>query len=271
MNFLGLLVGAAVFELADLKADRHDRRRCVVLNESRVLARGALVDMLVLVSVITVMMFATKMVSDLVEVRDAPQAVGRVVRQADVEETAIFLGDELVHITATRPDEQQVVAVNELLRMLFGRNFGFSFDQFIVLVVGKLIVAVFGVDLVKLLVLQGAEHELEVDRHVRVVVQRHDSALLDEEHDKTIVVISLDGHTIQISSEVVRIRLAVDAGNTQLVQVDAVHALDEAAGRWITKLMIKEVDAVARFARLNAHILNLLDECLHLQSDQFVR
>ena len=205
----------------------------------------------------------TDVVGDLVEVRDAAQTVGRVVRQADVEEAAVLLGHELVHIAAAGPDEQQVIASDELRIVFFGRNSSLCLDKLSIFIVRQLVVAVFRLDLVVLLIFQSTEHELEVDRHIGVVVQGHLRALLDEEHDEAVVVVALDGDSVKVRLEVVRIGSRVLAGDAQLVDVDRIHALDEVHSGGVAELVVQEVDAMARLAGLDAHVLDLVSESFH--------
>ena len=91
---------------------------------------------------------ARDVIRDLVEVGDAPEAVRGVVGQADVEEAAVLLGDELVHVAAAGPHEQQIVFVENLFLALFGTDDGVGFQQLIVLVVRELVVLELLVDFV---------------------------------------------------------------------------------------------------------------------------
>ena len=83
---------ATILEFVDFEASGHDRGSGVVLKFSESAWDGALVG------------------ASLLEVGDLAQVTLRgVVRQADVEEARVLLGDELVHVVGTGPHIQLTV------------------------------------------------------------------------------------------------------------------------------------------------------------------
>ena len=76
-----------------------------------------------------------KVVRDVIEVCDSPEAAIGIIGQADVEEAGILLSNERVHIPTRWSDEQQVVLIENLSLALLGADDLLCFEQFFVLIV----------------------------------------------------------------------------------------------------------------------------------------
>ena len=202
---------ASVRELCDFEVEGHHGWRRVVLQLCRSIMLIQLVHLIAVFG-------AAKFLRDLVEVCYTTQTVGCVVRQADIEEAAVLLGDELVHVMAARPDQEEVTTIQGLLLALFGRDDGVGFDELLILVVRKLVVSKLRFDLVIGVVTELAEHELEVDAHVGMVMQRHLLTLFDEEEDEAVVVVGDDVDFVQGVPEMILVRTVIGALNSEFLQ-----------------------------------------------------
>ena len=119
---------AAVREVVDRKAAGKIRRVAHVLEQRGAAARPFSLDMWLLTMLILVTL-ATDVLGDLVEVSNAPEGFTVVVWQTDVEEAAVLLGDELVHVSAAGAHEQQIVFFEKLRGALLGGDLCLRFQQ----------------------------------------------------------------------------------------------------------------------------------------------
>ena len=161
---------------------------------------------------------AAKLLRDLVEVSYTTQAIGCVVRQADVEEAAVLLGDELMHVLAAWPDQEEIATIQGLLFALFGRDDSVGFEKLFILIVRKLVVSKLRLDLVVGIVAELSEHELEVDAHVGMVMQRHLLTLFDEKEDEAVVVVGDDVDFVQGAPEMILVRTVIGALNSEFLK-----------------------------------------------------
>jgi len=97
-----------------------------------------------------------------------------------------------------------------------------------VLIVRESVVFVLLVHLVEHGIIELSKKEFEVYRHVGVVVQGHHSSLFDEEQDKAVVLIAFNGDAVKVLFEMIRIGFSGSSRDTQGIDVDIVHGLDDA-------------------------------------------
>lgn len=193
---------------------------------------------------------------DLAEVCDSAKAVGSIVGQTDVEETCVFLGNELVQVVSRRAHHHELWAAEHCLCGQLDSYTALFVNMFMILVKGELIVAELVVELVVAAIVQAAEHHAEEDAHVGMVVQRHARTLADEEEYKPVVLTSLDRNSVKAFLEMVRVLGALDA---QLVQRHRVHVLYQALAPWVRVCVVQEADAVAAQLAFYAQRLDRLD------------
>mmetsp|Transcript_5088 Transcript_5088/g.7735 ORF Transcript_5088/g.7735 Transcript_5088/m.7735 type:complete len:248 (-) Transcript_5088:80-823(-) len=204
-----------------------------------------------------------KRVGDLIEIGDSAQAVFRIVGEADIEEAGVFLRSESVHVTLAGAHEEEVFVGHGGFPLLDDVDFGLGLEQLGVLVVGELVVLEFLIDLVELVVAELAKHQLEVHAHVRVVVQGHHGSLLDEEKHKSVVVVALNHHAIQVLLEVVRVTVLIGASDAQATEVDGAHLVNDFLAHGVHKLVVEELDLVVSGSGPDAHFLDGLNEGSH--------
>ena len=125
-----------------------------------------------------------------------------------------------------------------------------------------MVIAVLFINLIVAAIIEATKHHPEENAHIRVVMQRHLGALLNEEQDQPVVIASLDSDSIQIRLEVIRV---VRPLYSQLVKGDLVHLLHDLLATGIIIRMVQEIDAVSRQLRLHAHLLDHLDKRFHFE------
>ena len=168
-----------------------------------------------------------------------------------------------MHVATGWPDQQKVVLFEDLSLALLGTDNLLCLKQLFILVVGELVVLVFRVQLVIGCVGQLPEHEFEIDAHVRVVVERHHGALLDEEEHQTVVIVSADGHFVKTRIKMVCIGSAAGALDTQLLNLDRVHLLDDFLAERVFQAVVQEFDIVSSPAGFHAHFSDGFYKTLH--------
>jgi len=134
-----------------------------------------------------------------------------VVWQADVEEARIFQSGELVHVVQAWSDQKQVILVEYFLLRFLGPDIKFHAKDLVILIIRKLVILELVICLVIGCISQFSKHELEVHTHIWMIMDGHDSSLLDEKNYKSVVLITLDGHLVQITLEVVGVCRGVSA------------------------------------------------------------
>jgi len=75
-----------------------------------------------------------------------------------------------------------------------------------------------------------------------MVVKRHFLALLDEEHNEPVVLVSLDGDLVEVGLKMVVICGRRLASDSDFLKVDAVHLLDNFLAHRVFKTVVKEVN-----------------------------
>ena len=88
-----------------------------------------------------------------------------------------------------------------------------------------------------------------------MVVQGHVLSLLDEEEDKAVVLITLDGNLVKILLEMIRVCRLVSPRNTQRVDINRVHLLDDLLAHWVLQGIVQEINAVVTSDGFCAHLL----------------
>jgi hypothetical protein len=199
---LSLLQLTFILQVGDVEPDRKNWGRGVVLQDS-----------IALVSLVG-LKFLSWRFSNFVKVSDLSLRSGGVIGEANVEEARVFLGNKLVHVAYTWSHQQNLILGDRFRRRLSCNNLLFGLEEFVVFIVGKLIVLELLVDLVVLGVLELAKKQLEVDTHIGMVVQGHDSTFLDEEKNKSVVFVSLDGDTVQLLLEMVLVGGSIGASDS---------------------------------------------------------
>lgn len=87
----------------------------------------------------------------------------------------------------------------------------------------------------------------------------HDSTLFNEEEHKSIIFVRLDLDLVQLSLKVVLIEFLVFATDAELLNIDFVHLLDDPLTSNLLKAVIQEVSGMSGEARLDAHVLDVVD------------
>ena len=136
-------------------------------------------------------------------------------------------------------------------------------NQLGVFILRKLVILIFVADFIEGRVVELTEHQLEVNRHVRVVVERHNGAFFDKEEDQSVIFVPLDGHTVQPILEVITVGFRVLARDSQLLEVEAVHALDDALASRVLKRVIQKIARVSDSLRFETELPHLVYQGLH--------
>ena len=98
------------------------------------------------------------------------------------------------------------------------------------------------------------EHELEIDAHIGVVMQRHHCALLNEEEHEAVVIVATDCDFIQARVEMIVVSSATGALDTQLLDLDRIHLLNNFLTKRVFQAVVQKVDIVTLFAGFDAHL-----------------
>ena len=85
-------------------------------------------------------------------------------------------------------------------------------------------------------------------------MKRHHGALLNEEEHEAVVIVSTDFDFIEARVKMVVVSSAIGALDTQLLNLDRVHLLDNILTKRVFQAVVKKVDIVTLFAGLNAHL-----------------
>ena len=86
-------------------------------------------------------------------------------------------------------------------------------------------------------------------------MQRHHSALLNEEEHEAVVIVPTDCDFIEVRVEMVLVLSGGHALDTQLIHFGRVHLLDNVLTKRVFQAVVQKVDIVTLFAGLNAHLL----------------
>ena len=97
-------------------------------------------------------------------------------------------------------------------------------------------------------------------------MQGHLLALLDKEEDQAVVIVGLDRHFVQGSLKMVRVLGSICALDTQFLQWQLLHGLDNLLARAVLEAVVQEVDVVVGLSGLHAHGFHLVYETAHRES-----
>ena len=85
-------------------------------------------------------------------------------------------------------------------------------------------------------------------------MKRHHGALLNEEEREAVVIVSTDCDFIEARVKMVVVISASGALDTQLLNFDGVHLLDNILTKRLIQAVVKKVDIFSLFAGFNAHL-----------------
>ena len=168
-----------------------------------------------------------------------------------------------MQVAYARSYKHQISGCEVGLVCFFCMDLFLGWQNFFIFVVWKLVVFILVFDLVVLGVVQLSVHKLEIHAHVRMIVERHDSALLDEEEDEAIVLISNNGDTIEFLLEMVFVRFGILTNHSKCLMIDAVHSFYYFLAHRFRHAVIQEFSGVAFGSWLQTHLFYCVYQGFH--------
>ena len=112
-------------------------------------------------------------------------------------------------------------------------------NQFIILLGRKVVVLKLVINLIIGMILEITCHETEEDRHVWMVMQRHQSTFLYEEENQSVVIIirHIDSDSVQVLLKVIATFWVVES---ELFRGNFTHLSHHALARWVRHGCVEE-------------------------------
>lgn len=145
-----------------------------------------------------------------------------------------------MHVPDGRAHKQLIALLNCHSFGLLCYNLLPAFQHLRVFILAEVVVLEFVAELVVGIVLELTEDDAEEDAHVRVVVERHASSLLDEEkHQAVVFVVLVNCYSVQLLLEVVLV--CSSAFDPQLLRGDCGEFADHRLAGGVVMGAIQEV------------------------------